>query len=255
MPFAVRLAVPLAALVALGLGLSSCSGGSGGSRASSRADHHTTSSSNRSSSSSVSSVAGPTSSSPGAPGSSGTSGSWTTYGGSFARTSFDGSDPARTKSPSEAWKSEALDGDVYGEALVYHGDVFVATENDTVYGFSQSTGSPLWPPDHVATPAQSDALPCGDINPTVGITSTMVIDPSTGVLFASAETSSSGSASSASSVHHLLYAIQSSTGKVLWSRDIDQSWVAADQLQRLGLAISDGNVLVGFGGNYGDCGQ
>jgi len=175
---------------------------------------------------------------------------WTTYGGSFLRTSVDTDDPAVSQAPKPAWTSAAPDGAIYGEPLVYSGGVFVATENDTVYGYSASTGAPLWPADHLATPAPAGALPCGDITPTVGITSTMVIDPSTGVLFASAETGSAGA------VEHFLFAIDTSTGKVLWSRDLDQpGWTASAQLQRAGLALSGGDVLAGFGGNYGDCGD
>ena len=174
---------------------------------------------------------------------------WTTYGGSFARTSVDAGDANVTGSPVAAWTSRAPDGAVYGEPLVYRGGAFVATEDDTVYGFSATDGSQLWSPDHLATAAPAGALPCGDITPTVGVTSTMVIDPSTGVLFASAETYFGGA------VGHFLYAIDSSTGKVLWGRDIDQSWDAPAQLQRAGLALSGGNVLVGFGGNAGDCGD
>jgi PQQ-like domain len=174
---------------------------------------------------------------------------WTTYGGNLARTSDDSTDPARTKAPAEVWTSQSVDGDVYGEPLVYHGAVYVATENDTVYGFSETNGSQLWTPDHLASPAPASALPCGDISPTVGITSTMVIDPSNGDLFASAETYSDAT------VGHYLFAIDASTGKVLWGRDVDQSWQPPTQLQRTGLGISDGRVLMGFGGNFGDCGD
>jgi hypothetical protein len=176
-------------------------------------------------------------------------GAWTTYGGSFARTSVDSADPSRTSAPTEAWKSVSLDGDVYGEPLVFGGNVYVGTENDTVYAFSESTGDRVWGPDHLATPAPSGDLPCGDISPSVGITSTMVVDPSNDDLFASAETSSGGT------VGHHVFAIDARSGKVLWNRDVDQSWDAAAQLQRAALALDDGNVLVGFGGNYGDCGN
>ncbi len=179
----------------------------------------------------------------------GTQTSWTTYGGSFSRTSIDTGDTDLAQSPVAAWTSAVPDGAIYGEPLVYGKGVFVATENDTVYGLSATSGAPLWPAVHLASPVPSSELPCGDISPTVGITSTMVIDPTSGVLFASAETSSS------KGVAHYLYAISTSSGKLLWSRDIDQSWDAAAQLQRAGLAISNGNVLVGFGGNYGDCGD
>jgi outer membrane protein assembly factor BamB len=125
----------------------------------------------------------------------------------------------------------------------------VATENDTVYGLSAATGKVQWS-DHLATPAAAGALPCGNIGPTVGITATMVIDPARAMVFASAETESKGG------VGHEVVGIDLATHAVAWRRDVDQpGWTAAAQLQRIGLGLSDGRVLVGFGGNEGDCGQ
>jgi len=173
---------------------------------------------------------------------------WTTYGGGFARTSLADPFPAVTTAPTEAWTSPALDGAVYGEPLIYDGQVLVATENDTVYDLSAATGKVQWS-DHLASPASAEALPCGDIGPTVGVTSTMVIDPAQAMVFASAETETNGS------VGHEVYGIDVTTHAVAWSRDVDQpGWTAAAQLQRIGLALSNGHVLVGFGGNEGDCG-
>jgi outer membrane protein assembly factor BamB len=174
---------------------------------------------------------------------------WTTYGGSFARTSVDSVDAAPTHAPLRAWTSPALGGPVYGEPLVYQGQVLVATENDTVYGLSAANGTVAWSM-HLATPVPAGMLPCGDITPVVGVTSTMVIDPATGVLYVSAEQLSSGA------VAHVLYAIDLSTHEQRWALDVDQpGWDAAAQLQRAALALDDGRVLVGFGGNFGDCGS
>ncbi len=174
--------------------------------------------------------------------------SWLTYGGSFSRTSLDHTDPTFAHEPAAAWTSPALDGSVYGEPLIYGSQVFVASESDTVYGLSATNGAVQWS-DHVASPVPAGMLPCGDISPTVGVTSTMVIDPSSGTLFVSAE------ALSRSSIRHTVYAIDIATHRVLWSRDIDQpGWTASAQLQRIGLGLSAGHVIVGFGGNYGDCG-
>jgi outer membrane protein assembly factor BamB len=147
-----------------------------------------------------------------------------------------------------AWTSPTLDGPVYGEPLVFGGEVFVATENDTVYGVSATDGTVLWS-DHVGTPANAGDLPCGDISPTVGITSTMVIDPGTGTLYASAESEADGS------VSHTLIAIDISSHRVSWTHPLDQpGWTGKAQLQRAALALANGRVLVGFGGNFGDCG-
>jgi outer membrane protein assembly factor BamB len=103
--------------------------------------------------------------------------------------------------------------------------------------------------DHLAAPVSADRLPCGNITPTVGVTSTMVIDPSSDTLFVSAE-QASGPA-----VHHALYAFDLTSHRRLWSRRLDQpGWTSAAQLQRTALGLAGGHVIVGFGGNYGDCG-
>ena len=174
---------------------------------------------------------------------------WTTYGGSTTRTSDDTAEAALTGAPTEAWTSPALDGAVYGEPLIFDSQVLVATENDTVYALSAANGAVQWS-DHLGTAVPSSALPCGDISPTVGVTSTMVIDSASRTLFASA-TLWNGTA-----VSHVLFAINLATHAVSWSRDLDQTgWSAAAQLQRAGLALDDSQVLVSFGGNYGDCGD
>jgi hypothetical protein len=132
---------------------------------------------------------------------------------------------------------------------VFGDQVFVATEDDTVYGLSAANGSVEWA-DHLGTPVPSSALPCGNISPTVGITSTMVLDATTRTLFASA------ARWDGAEVHHVLFAIDIADHTVRWSRALDQpGWSAPAQLQRAALALDAGQVLVGFGGNYGDCGR
>ena len=69
--------------------------------------------------------------------------------------------------------SRRLDGAVYGQPLVIGRTVIAATEQDTVYGLSLSTGaSPVvrarWP-----RPLPLPGQPCGNIDP-IGITSTPV---------------------------------------------------------------------------------
>lgn len=175
-------------------------------------------------------------------------GSWTTYGGSNTRDAIQS-----TGAPSHplrvAWKSNIQRGEIYGEPLIADNRVFVATESDTVEALSASTGRLVWSRS-IGKAVPSGNLPCGDIGPTVGITSTMVIDPATSQLFVSGETLIG------SKIHHVLIAMSLSNGATLFRRDLDQAhWSPGAELQRGALGLDNGNVLVGFGGNYGDCGS
>jgi outer membrane protein assembly factor BamB len=146
-----------------------------------------------------------------------------------------------------AWTSPGLDGQVYGEPLVSGGVVFVATENDTVYALSSSTGARVWS-THVGTPVPSGSLPCGDISPVVGITGTPVVDPARSEIFVVADTLTNGHPA------HLLVGLNTSTGHTLLSQNVDPGGsTPAALLQRTGLTLDANQVVFGFGGNYGDC--
>src|SRR5689334_238278 len=73
---------------------------------------------------------------------------------------------------SRAWTAR-LDAAVQASPLVARGVVIAATENNTMYGLSPSTGHVIWS-RHLAPPVTS-GLPCGNINP-LGITGTPVYD-------------------------------------------------------------------------------
>lgn len=84
-----------------------------------------------------------------------------------------------------------VDGQIYAQPLylpnltingVQHNVVFVATENDTVYAFDADAGSqsPLWSM-HLGTPVQINDQ--DGISPLLGITSTPVIDPTSGTIY------------------------------------------------------------------------
>ncbi len=172
--------------------------------------------------------------------------SWTVYHGNVAGT---GVAPAvaSVDLSSRAWTSPALDGALYTEPLVLGDRVFVATENDTVYALSTTTGAVVWS-THVGTPVPSGDLPCGDISPTVGITGTPVIDPARSELFAVADELVNGAPA------HMLVGLDVGTGKVELSQDVDPAGAApAALLQRTGLTLDAGHVVFGMGGNYGDC--
>ena len=150
-----------------------------------------------------------------------------------------------------AWQSPGLDGHLYGQPLVYAGRVFAATENDTVYALAANTGALLWS-NHLASPVSASALPCGDITPTVGITSTPVIDPARSEIFVVADEA----APSPQNASHHLIGLDLYTGAILLDEVIDPPGSQpAAQLQRASLALDRGNVIIGLGGNSGDCGQ
>jgi outer membrane protein assembly factor BamB len=178
---------------------------------------------------------------------------WTTYGQNGLRTGVDASG-ASFASATPAWTSPAFDGSLSGQPLVATGRVYAATENNTVYALSADSGGILWS-HHIATPFRPSTVPgiCGNISPTVGITSTPVIDTARGEIFVVAAEQGAGSAS-----HHL-FGLDLYTGAVLLDEVVDPppSVVPnpAYQLQRASLALTTGRVVIGFGGNSGDCGS
>jgi outer membrane protein assembly factor BamB len=171
---------------------------------------------------------------------------WTIYHGDAAGSGVAQSVTAVDTSAA-AWTSPALDGQLYGEPLVSSGRVYVATENDTVYALSASTGSVLWS-RHLASPVPAGSLPCGDITPTVGITGTPVIDAARHEIFVVADELVDGRPA------HLLEGLDTTSGAVVMSQDVDPAGAdPAALLQRTGLTLSAGQVVFAMGGNYGDC--
>ena len=160
-----------------------------------------------------------------------------------------GVDPAGTSfSPaSVAWTSPVLDGKLYGSPVEVGGRIIAATENDTVYALAADTGAVLWS-THLAPPVPSSDLPCGDISPTVGITGTPVVDGARGEVFVVADELVGGNPS------HVLVGLDLYGGQPLVAETVDpQGSSPAYQLQRTGLALDGGQVLLGMGGNDGDC--
>ena len=188
------------------------------------------------------------------PAASGFGSNWTTYHGNAEAT---GAVAANTKLlPSrQAWTSPVLDGQLYGEPLVADGRVVAATENDTVYVMAAHSGHILWS-RHLATPVPSRYLPCGDISPEVGITGTPVVDLARQEVFVDADTLISGPpASGGVEALHRLFGLDLFTGKV----ELDEPAMPnagedqLAQLQRPGLALDDGSVVIAYGQNAGDC--
>jgi len=173
---------------------------------------------------------------------------WTVYHGNPAGTGVAPSVTA-VNTRTRAWTSPTLDGDIYGEPLVFAGRVFVATENDTVYALSAATGRRVWS-RRLGRAVPSGSLPCGNIGPTVGITGTPVIDRSRGEIFVVADELVRERPA------HILAGLATASGRVEMTRDVDLAGTdPAAQLQRTGLTLDAGRVVFGMGGNFGDCGN
>jgi polyvinyl alcohol dehydrogenase (cytochrome) len=174
------------------------------------------------------------------------SSSWTVYHGDAAglgaSTALRAVDTAKP-----AWTSPQLNGELYGEPLVFDGRVYVATEDDVVYALSSSNGRVVWS-RHLATPVPATDLPCGDISPVVGITGTPVIDPARNEIFMVADELVNGSP------QHKLVGLSTSNGAVKLTERVDPPGSDPSALlQRTGLNLDDGHVVFGMGGNDGDC--
>ncbi len=170
-------------------------------------------------------------------------------------------DPARTgavaapvpASPATAAWSANLGGAVYGQPVVAAGRVIAATETNRVVALDPPTGQLVWSASLGPPLTDVGAVAgCGNIDP-LGITSTPVVDPVSGTVFVVGEVSTGGGA-----VHHQLEGFRIATGQVVLSEPVDPPLPAGESpvnlLQRASLALANGRIYIGFGGNYGDCG-
>jgi len=169
---------------------------------------------------------------------------WPTYHGSTDRAGAADTDPL--KPPLKvAWRTN-LDGNLYAQPIVAAGHVIAATENNTIYALDPHSGTVRWR-RHLATPARRVDLPCGNIDPS-GITGTPAYDAKSGLVFAVTESTGA---------RHLVWAVDVHNGKVRWERGVDLTSGRdrnAEQ-QRGAVLVTNGRVVVAFGGRYGDCGN
>jgi hypothetical protein len=121
-------------------------------------------------------------------------------------------------------RSLAVDGKVDAQPLYLsklaigassHNVVYVATENDSVYAFDADSGASLWHASMLAAgETTSDTHGCGQVTPTIGVTSTPVIDRTAGahgVMYVV-----SMSMDSSASYHQRLHALDVTTGAELF---------------------------------------
>jgi hypothetical protein len=176
---------------------------------------------------------------------------WPTYHGNNTRQGDDTTDHA--VSGTVGWTSAGLDGQLYGQPVIVGNQLIVATENDTVYSLSATTGAVVWT-KHVPTPTavpRTDNFPCGDINP-LGITGTPVVDAGNIYVLAEVETTPT-------TFQFDLVTLTLSTGaitRVVNMNPGNRSGINFDanyQQQRGALTVAGGEVYATLGGLAGDC--
>ncbi|HEV3123528.1 MAG TPA: PQQ-binding-like beta-propeller repeat protein [Candidatus Dormibacteraeota bacterium] len=169
---------------------------------------------------------------------------WTTYMGDRARAGIGPAGPLATN-PHRTWTAQ-VDGDVYAEPLVAGGSVIVATEQDSVYALDPDSGAVRWR-RHLGEPVPVGELACGNIAFN-GITSTPVVDPAAGIVYAVAMFDSP--------MRHELFAVRLSDGGIVWSRGVDPPGAEPRIHQQRGsLNLAHGLVYMSYGGFSGDCGR
>ncbi len=157
-----------------------------------------------------------------------------------------------------------VDGQVYAQPLylpnltiagAQHNVVFVATENDSVYAFDadNQTTSPLW---HVSLGTPPSATDSEGISPSLGITSTPVIDSAAGILYVLSDTLESNKRV------YRLHALSTTTGAEQLGGSVvvtgKVSGTGTDSVngtitlesncyQRTALALDGNNVYIAFG--------
>jgi hypothetical protein len=185
----------------------------------------------------------------------------TTYAGEAGRSGWDGAEPglASATVQSAAFHqlySTAVSGQILGQPLVYQSTVVIGTQEDVVYGINAGDGAIRWA-TRLGTPQPVASVPqtfCRDITPYVGISTTPVIDPATGLLYVTVRTWDP-TAAVPQAATWVLVALSTTDGHEVWRTPIHG--VATNDAaavfdpnhanQRPGLLLLNGWVYAGFG--------
>ena len=173
------------------------------------------------------------------------------------RTGWDDNEPGLVPSQVSATDfgqmfSASVDGQVSAQPVVGNGVVVVATENNKVYGLDPVSGVQRWSRDlGPAWPAST--VSCGDLVPTIGVTSTPVYDASTGTVYL---TSKVNDGPDAQHPHWYLHALDIKTGtekagfpttiKGAPTNNPGVPFNPMTAMQRPGLLLLGGVVYAGF---------
>ncbi len=148
--------------------------------------------------------------------------------------------------------STPVTGQVYAQPLLDDGTLFVATEENNLYGLNGATGAQQWT-KNLGTPWNPGELGCGDLAPKVGVTATPVIDPATNVAYFTYKTYRTEEVEP----EWFMDAVNVSTGAQQPGFPLQlsgaaqnasgQEFHARTELQRPGLLLLEGVVYAAFG--------
>ncbi|HEX9032788.1 MAG TPA: PQQ-binding-like beta-propeller repeat protein, partial [Streptosporangiaceae bacterium] len=150
--------------------------------------------------------------------------------------------------------STPVNGQVYAQPVVAGSTLVVATQNDYVYGLDAASGAVRWSMS-LGTPWPTSTANCTDVTPSVGVMSTPVYDPSSGIVYLVAEVIPPGN-----DAYHpafYLHALSAQTGAEQpgWPVQIQGAPVndptrpfdPYSEWQRPGLLLMGGSVYAAFG--------
>jgi hypothetical protein len=159
--------------------------------------------------------------------------------------------------------SVPVTGQVYAQPVMDGSNVIVATEENWVYGINQVSGAREWAvqvganvgaqPFNNVDPTNTSiaSWQCGDLAPFIGITSTPVVDPTTGVIYVVAmEQLADGT------LGYFMHALNPANGQEepnfpveiqgAAQNNASNVFVPYDELQRVALTLTGGVIYFGF---------
>jgi iron transport multicopper oxidase len=148
--------------------------------------------------------------------------------------------------------STPVKGQVYAQPLLDAGTLFVATEENDLYGLDPKTGAVKWSTG-LGEPWNPGEISCADLAPKVGVTSTPVIDPETNIAYLTYKTYRE----KGTDPEWFMDAVSVSTGAQEPGFPVELSGTAQNaskqefhpqtELQRPGLLLMEGVVYAAFG--------
>jgi hypothetical protein len=166
----------------------------------------------------------------------------------------------------------SIDGYVYAQPLYLAGlqniaggtynVLYIATEHDSVFAIDADTGAILWQtsfinPSSGVTTVSSTDVQCSSIIPEIGITSTPVIDPSSGTLYLVAKTKENGKFVDRLHALDVTSGAEKFGGPVIITATVNGTgeggqtvtFNSLQQLNRPGLLLENGQVVIAWASN------